>query len=197
MRTAVRRVRESGEALAAVRIRGGRELAVVDVSDAGALVEGPTRLLPGRHVEVHVVTAEGRVRVRTRIVRAFVSALRDGVLYVPARWRQFQREVKFSATQRMARAASCSWSSDSPYRARARPCRAIVSANSRSSPVPWCACSARNSSRGPSQFASDTLSVMHSWPIGVPHVLAYRRSDSFAIEEDPRQLGFDRRDQRR
>jgi hypothetical protein len=56
-----------------VRLRAGRELTVVDLSDAAAFVEGETRLLPGTHVDVHVVTRDGRVLVRSRIVRAFVS----------------------------------------------------------------------------------------------------------------------------
>jgi hypothetical protein len=81
-RQAPRRVPESGEPLITVRLRGGRALAVVDVSDAGVLVEGQARLLPGTHVEVHVVTAVGRLLVRTRVVRAFVCALHgDGLRY--------------------------------------------------------------------------------------------------------------------
>ena len=31
------------------------------------------RLLPGIHVDVHVVTKEGRTLIRSRIVRAFVT----------------------------------------------------------------------------------------------------------------------------
>jgi hypothetical protein len=58
-----------------MRLRAGRELAVIDVSGLGALVEGETRLLPGTHVDVHVVTPDGRLLVRSRIVRAWVAAL--------------------------------------------------------------------------------------------------------------------------
>ena len=91
-RHAARRVPEAGEPLMAVRVRGGRELAVIDVSDAGVLVEGHARLLPGTHVEVHVITADGRVLIRTRVVRALVSALReDGVRYRSAL--AFERRV--------------------------------------------------------------------------------------------------------
>jgi len=90
-RHAPRRVPEAGDPLSAVRVRGGRELAVVDVSEAGVLVDGPARLLPGTHVEVHVVTVDGRVLVRTRVVRAFVSALREGVRYRSAL--AFERRV--------------------------------------------------------------------------------------------------------
>ena len=55
---------------------------VVDVSDHGALVEGGARLLPGTRVDVHIVTRDGRVLVRSRVVRAFVSHVqRDAVRY--------------------------------------------------------------------------------------------------------------------
>ena len=81
-RHTARRVPEVREPLAHVRLRAGRELAVLNVSPSGALVEGPTRLLPGTHVDVHVVTRTGRVLVRSRIVRAFVSGLQaDAVSY--------------------------------------------------------------------------------------------------------------------
>jgi hypothetical protein len=57
-------------------------MTVVDVSDHGALLEGGARLLPGTHVDVHIVTRHGRVLVRSRIVRAFVSHVqRDAVRY--------------------------------------------------------------------------------------------------------------------
>jgi hypothetical protein len=68
-----RRVPAPDEPLARVRLRTGRELAVIDISDAGMLVEGEMRLLPGTHVDVHVVTGDGRRLVRSRIARAFVS----------------------------------------------------------------------------------------------------------------------------
>ena len=63
------------EPLSRVRFRTGREVAVVNVSNTGLLVEGPARLLPGTHVDVHVVTREGRVLVRSRVTRAWVWAL--------------------------------------------------------------------------------------------------------------------------
>jgi hypothetical protein len=70
------------ETLSRMRLRTGRELAVVDISPAGALVEGATRLLPGTHVDVHVVTRHGRVLVRTRVVRSSVWQLQaDAVSY--------------------------------------------------------------------------------------------------------------------
>lgn len=70
------------EALSRVRLRAGRELAVVNVSAGGALVEGPTRLLPGTHVEVHVTGAQGRMLVRARVVRCAVwTVTADVVTY--------------------------------------------------------------------------------------------------------------------
>ena len=74
-RAAGRRTPEADEPLSRVRLRAGRELAVVDVSDGGALVEGSARLLPGTHVDVHLVTSDGRTLVRSRVVRAYVHHL--------------------------------------------------------------------------------------------------------------------------
>jgi len=79
-RTAARRTPAPDETLARLRLRTGRELAVVDIGDAGALVEGTARLLPGTHVEVHVVTREGRTLVRSRVTRAWVFAVAADIL---------------------------------------------------------------------------------------------------------------------
>jgi hypothetical protein len=59
------------------RLRTGTELAVLDISNHGALVESPTRLLPGTHVDLHLMTASGRVLRRAKIARAFIGRL-DG-----------------------------------------------------------------------------------------------------------------------
>ena len=71
-RRAARRVPAADEPLSQIRLRAGRELVAVDVSDAGLLAEGEMRLLPGTHVDVHLVTRDGRLLVRSRVVRAFV-----------------------------------------------------------------------------------------------------------------------------
>lgn len=77
-----RRTPDEGEPLTRIRLRTGRDLTVIDVSDSGALVEGQTRLLPGTRVEVHIVGRAGRVLVRSRVVRAWVNSLdADGVKY--------------------------------------------------------------------------------------------------------------------
>lgn len=70
----------SKEALSRVRLRTGRELAVINVSTTGALVEGTPRLLPGTHVDVHVTAAQGRVLVRARVVRCAVWTVTADVI---------------------------------------------------------------------------------------------------------------------
>jgi len=71
-----RRAPDPGEVLSRVRLRGGREWTVVDISAGGALLDGESRLLPGTHVDVHVTTRDGRVLVRARVTRARVVRLR-------------------------------------------------------------------------------------------------------------------------
>ena len=71
-RRAVRRTPAPDEPLSQIRLRAGRELYVVDASDVGLLAEGEMRLLPGTHVDVHLVTHDGRLLVRSRVVRAYV-----------------------------------------------------------------------------------------------------------------------------
>ena len=84
-RACARRITASGEPIARMRIRTGQELTVVDLSDAGALVEGTVRLLPGTRIDVHVMTRGGRVLTRTRVIRARVSDLAaDRVTYQAA-----------------------------------------------------------------------------------------------------------------
>ena len=73
-----RRTPAADEPLSRIRLRAGRELLVIDLSDAGLLAEGNMRLLPGTHVEVHLVTKEGRLLVRSRVVRAFVCDVSAG-----------------------------------------------------------------------------------------------------------------------
>jgi hypothetical protein len=74
-RRTARRAPDAGDVLARVRLRGGRELTVLNISPGGALLEGETRLLPGTHVDVHVTTRDGRVLARARVVRGWVFRL--------------------------------------------------------------------------------------------------------------------------
>jgi hypothetical protein len=81
-RRARRRDPAADEPLSHARLRTGREFAVVNVSNTGLLVEGPARMLPGTHVDVHVVTRDGRVLVRSRVTRVYVWALTaDSICY--------------------------------------------------------------------------------------------------------------------
>jgi len=63
------------EPLAGARLRTGGQLRIVDASAWGALAETSERLLPGRQLDVHVISAQGRVLVRSRVARAYVSRL--------------------------------------------------------------------------------------------------------------------------
>ena len=81
-RHAKRRMPGSEESLCRVKLRIGPELNVIDIGGQGVLVEGPARLTPGARVDVHVVPRQGRVLVRTTVVRVYVSQLRgDTVIY--------------------------------------------------------------------------------------------------------------------
>ncbi len=81
-RATTRRVPVPDEPLSRVRLRTGREMSVLDVGNGGVLVEGHVRLLPGTHVDVHVVTRKGRVLVRSRVLRCWVATLQsDAVSY--------------------------------------------------------------------------------------------------------------------
>ena len=63
-RRAVRRLPGDGDPLSRVRLRAGPELQVTEISDVGALVRTTTRLLPGTHVDVHLLTVGGRILQR-------------------------------------------------------------------------------------------------------------------------------------
>jgi len=63
------------EPLSFARLRTGSELRLIDASTWGALAETRERLLPGRHLDVHVVSSAGRALVRARVTRAYVSRL--------------------------------------------------------------------------------------------------------------------------
>lgn len=58
-----------------MRLRPGREAAIVDVGPNGALIEGPARLLPGAAVVLQLVGPNRSTRVTGRVLRCQVSAL--------------------------------------------------------------------------------------------------------------------------
>lgn len=53
---------------AAARLRTGGELVIRNASPHGIRVEGPVRLLPGLHVDVHLILDGGRQLRRGRVV---------------------------------------------------------------------------------------------------------------------------------
>jgi hypothetical protein len=72
-RRALRRRVAEDEPVASARLRTGGQLRFVDVSSWGALAQTSERLLPGRYLDVHVVSVQGRVLVRSRVARAYVA----------------------------------------------------------------------------------------------------------------------------
>lgn len=95
-RRAPRRTPADDEPVSQVRLRAGGQLTVINLSNTGLLVEGEMRLLPGTHVDVHLVTSDGRLLVRSRVVRAFVCRVgRDRIEYRGAL--AFERPVPTNA----------------------------------------------------------------------------------------------------
>ena len=83
-RRALRRFVAAGEPLATARLRTGGQLRLLDASSWGALAETTERLLPGRQLDVHIVSAQGRMLVRSRVARAFVARLEADALHYHA-----------------------------------------------------------------------------------------------------------------
>ncbi len=83
-RRATRRVVGVDEPLSRAKLRTGGQLLVVEASTWGALAETTERLLPGRHLDVHVVSVPGRVLVRARVARAYVSRLEAAAVHYRA-----------------------------------------------------------------------------------------------------------------
>ena len=80
-RRATRRSVAADEPLGQARLRTGGRLRVIEASSWGALVETTERLLPGRHLDVHIVSAEGRTLVRSRVARAFVVKVEPNAVH--------------------------------------------------------------------------------------------------------------------
>jgi hypothetical protein len=59
--------------IVAAKVRPGRPVAIVDVSEGGALIETVHRLLPGTCVELHMETTERSATLRGRVSRCTVA----------------------------------------------------------------------------------------------------------------------------
>jgi len=64
------------------RVRPGHEVALINASAAGVLIETERRLQPGAAIDLTLVTAGDQVPVRGRVLRSCVARLRaDRVAY--------------------------------------------------------------------------------------------------------------------
>lgn len=81
-RRAARRQTLEEHGIARALVRPGREVALVDVSAGGALVESTHRLLPGTLIDLHLASPGRAVSIRGRVLRCVVARLRPaGVRY--------------------------------------------------------------------------------------------------------------------
>ena len=78
---ATRRTVAADEPLAHAKLRTGAQLIVLEASSWGVLIETTERVLPGRHLDVHIVTSGGRMLVRCRVARAYVWRLEVDAIY--------------------------------------------------------------------------------------------------------------------
>jgi hypothetical protein len=83
-RRAIRRKVAAEEPLGSARLRTGGQLRIIEASSWGALIETTERLLPGRHLDVHIVSTEGRVLIRCRVARSHVVRLQRDVVHYQA-----------------------------------------------------------------------------------------------------------------
>jgi hypothetical protein len=67
----------------ACRVAPGHEVAIVNLSAVGVLIEAATPLAPGRAVTVHLVRSSRRVAIAGSVVRCYVASLgrSDGARY--------------------------------------------------------------------------------------------------------------------
>ena len=74
-----RNFRRSGigeHGIISARVRPGHFVTVIDVSEGGACIEIPQRLLPGAAVDLQFETAHRRTSLRGRVLRCAVAGLR-------------------------------------------------------------------------------------------------------------------------
>lgn len=82
-RRAIRRKRAELPWLRELRLRPGRDVALVNLSSGGALVETRTRLLPGARAVLRLTAAANSWTVPSSVSRAWVAAVEPehGVTY--------------------------------------------------------------------------------------------------------------------
>jgi hypothetical protein len=81
-RRLTRRLTSGRHGIVNAKVRPGYDVAVLNVSAGGALVESSHRLLPGSPVDLHLAKQDDHVAVRGRVLRCFVARLRAaGIWY--------------------------------------------------------------------------------------------------------------------
>ena len=79
----------------AARLRPGRDVVLVDISDGGALIDARTRLLPGSAVVLQLQLRHQTVTLRGRVVRCEVVSIN------PTRGVRYRGGISFDETQRI------------------------------------------------------------------------------------------------
>jgi hypothetical protein len=74
-RASPRKTRAECAWLLAARLRPGRDVRVLDLSNGGALVEAAGRLMPGAPIVLHLVGVRSHHTIRGTVLRCYVSAL--------------------------------------------------------------------------------------------------------------------------
>lgn len=76
------RLQDAEHGIVRARVRPGHDVAVIDASTGGLLIETDRRLLPGAAIDLQLATTTGTVAVRGCVLRCAVSRLRAAaVLY--------------------------------------------------------------------------------------------------------------------
>ena len=70
-----------GHGIVSARVRGGREVSIVDISADGVLIETTHRLLPASSVELQLTTSDGAMAVRGRVLRSAVSRVGASIVW--------------------------------------------------------------------------------------------------------------------
>jgi hypothetical protein len=75
------RLQDTEHGIVRARVRPGHDVAVIDASAGGLLIETDRRLLPGAAIDLQLATAAGTVAVRGCVLRCTVSRLRAAAVF--------------------------------------------------------------------------------------------------------------------
>ena len=77
------------------RLRPGRDVILIDISESGALIDARTRLLPGSSVVFQLLLASQTVTLRGHVVRCEVASIN------PSRGVRYRGAVSFDEPRRI------------------------------------------------------------------------------------------------